>query len=180
DALGYDLVGLFVGSEGTFGIVTKAWLRITRQAQQVKTIVAAFNNIRAAADATSTIIGAGIIPAALEIVDKVTIETVEASVYAAGYPKEAEAVLLVAIDGLAAGMDIWVERIHRICGDAGAFEIRTARDDEERLKIWKGRKGAFGATGRLNANIYLADAVVPRTKLPDVITKVCEIAAQAR
>lgn len=180
DALGYDLVGLFVGSEGTFGIVTKAWLRITRQAEAVKTILAAFNNIRNAADATSTIVGAGIIPAALEIIDKVTIETVEASVYAAGYPRGAEAVLIVEIDGLAAGMDPWVERIHRICREAGAFEIRTARDDEERMKIWKGRKGAFGATGRLNANIYLADAVVPRTKLPDVISKVCEIAAQAR
>jgi len=180
DALGYDLAGLFVGSEGTFGVVTKAWLRITRRPQQVKTILAAFHAIRAAADATSRVIAAGIIPAALEIIDKVTVETVEASVYAAGYPRDADAVLIVEIDGLAAGMDLWEARIHRLCREAGAFEIRTARDEEERQKIWKGRKGAFGATGRLNANIYLADAVVPRTKLPDIISKVCDIAAAAR
>ncbi|MBI1746396.1 MAG: FAD-binding protein [Acidobacteria bacterium] len=180
DPLGYDLVGLFVGSEGTFGIVTKAWLRLTRMPQQVRTILAAFGSIRAAADATSRIIAAGIIPAALEIMDKVTIETVEASVYAAGFPIDAEAVLITEIDGLAAGMDVWAERIQDICRAAGAFKTRLAGDETERAQIWKGRKGAFGATGRLNANIYLADAVVPRTKLPDIISKVCEIAAQAR
>lgn len=176
DPPGYDLVGIFVGSEGTFGIVTKAWLRITRTAQAVKTMLAAFNSLRAAADATSAIIAAGIVPAALEILDKVTIETVEASVYAAGYPKNAEAALLVEIDGLQVGMDIWVDRIMELCRRSGAFELRIARDDKERHQLWMGRKGAFGAAGRLNANLYLADAVVPRTKLSDVITQVYEIA----
>ncbi len=178
DSQGYDLVGLFVGSEGTFGIVTKAWLRLTRLPEQVKTILAAFNSMLDATDTASAIIGAGIIPAALEILDQVTIQTVEASVYAAGYPTNAAAVLLVELDGLKAGMSELAERIVVQCRTHGAFEIRTARDEKEREQLWAGRKKAFGAAGRLSANLYLADTVVPRTKLTEVLTKVYALAAE--
>lgn len=174
----YDLVGLFVGSEGTFGVVTKAWLRLTRLPQQIKTMLAAFHSMLDATDTTSDIIAAGVIPAALEIIDQVTIQTVEASVYAAGYPKEAAAVLLIEVDGLKAGMDELAEKMATICRRHRAFEIRTARDDKERDQLWAGRKKAFGAAGRLNANLYLADTVVPRTKLSEVLGKVYDIAAQ--
>ncbi len=180
DAPGYDLVGLFVGSEGMLGIATKAWLRLTRLPQAVKTMLVSFDSISAAMDATSGIIGAGIIPAALEMMDKITIEMVEASIYAAGYPRDAEAVLLIEVDGLQAEMEALEQRIAEICRKCGAKEIRTARDEQERYRLWMGRKGAFGAAGRLNANLYLADAVVPRTRLTEILSRVYEIARRAR
>ncbi|MBI4481341.1 MAG: FAD-binding protein [Acidobacteria bacterium] len=177
DRLGYDLVGLFVGSEGTFGIVTKAILRLSPIPQKVKTFLAAYSSVREASQTVSDIIGAGIVPAALEMLDRLTIQAVEDSVYAAGYPRDAEAVLLVELDGLEAGMERLAERIVALCRQNAATEIRIARSNEEREKLWAGRKKAFGAMGRLMPGLYVQDAVIPRSSLPELMPKINAIAA---
>jgi glycolate oxidase subunit GlcD len=173
---GYDLRGVFIGSEGTFGIATRIWVRLMPDPQEVRTFLAAFRSMEAACRSVSRIVASGLLPAALEILDDLTIKAVEASIYAAGYPQDAAAVLLVELDGLSAGMDDARDRILAICGEEGAISLEEARDPAARLRLWKGRKGAFGAMGRLNPDLYVLDGVVPRGELPATLAKVKEIA----
>jgi D-lactate dehydrogenase (cytochrome) len=168
-APGYDLIGLFVGSEGTFGIATEITVKLTPVAPSVRTLLADFTNIDDASRAVSAVIAAGIIPAGLEMIDGVTIRAVEASVFAAGMPTDAEAALLVELDGLEAGMDEEVARVRRICTEHGARSVRLAKDEAERKRLWAARKGAFGAMGRITPDILIQDAVVPRSRLPEVL-----------
>ena len=173
---GYDLVGTFVGSEGCFGVALDATVRLTRNPEAVRTLLADFLSIDAAAQAVSAIVATGIVPAALEMMDRATIVAVEASIYAAGYPVDAAAVLLIEIDGLAAGIEPDVTRIDAICRAHGARTVRVARDDAERTRLWQGRKKAFGAMGRIAPHLVVQDAVVPRTKLPSVMAEIGRIA----
>ncbi|HEY2933060.1 MAG TPA: FAD-linked oxidase C-terminal domain-containing protein [Acidobacteriota bacterium] len=173
---GYDLAGLFTGSEGTLGIATRLWLRIMRKPQSVRTYLAAFHSVVTAGEAVSRIIASGVLPAALEMMDHLTVKAVEASVYAAGYPTDAAAVLLVELDGLVAEVDDQAERVEKVLADSAAYQVREARTEKERKQLWAGRKGSFGAMGRLNANLYLQDTVVPRTRLPEVLQKVYAVA----
>ncbi|HEY2855736.1 MAG TPA: FAD-linked oxidase C-terminal domain-containing protein [Gemmatimonadaceae bacterium] len=177
---GYDLVGAFVGSEGCFGVVLDVTVRLSRTPQAVRTLLGDFSSIDAAARAVSAIIASGILPAALEMMDAPTIRAVEASIYAAGYPTDAAAVLLVELDGALAGLDADVATVVRLCRDAGAREVRVARDDAERAKLWQGRKKAFGAMGRISSHLVVQDAVVPRTKLPEILARVHDIAERYR
>jgi len=177
---GYDLVGAFVGSEGCFGVALDVTVRLSRTPQSIRTLLADFSSIDAAARAVSSIIASGILPAALEMMDAATIRAVEASIYAAGYPTDAAAVLLVEVDGPTAGLDTDVTTVVRLCREAGAREVRVARDDIERAKLWQGRKKAFGAMGRISSHLVVQDAVVPRTKLPEILARVHDIAERYR
>ncbi len=178
ETTGYDLLGAFVGSEGTFGIATKVTVRLTRSPQAVVTLLADFLDLYDASRAVSSIIAAGILPAALEMIDIVTINAVEDSVYAAGYPRDAAACLIVELDGLRAGLDTQAKLAAEICFQHHARSVREARDDEERKKLWAGRKGAFGALGRVSPDLFIQDAVVPRTKLPDVLADIYAVGAK--
>ena len=173
---GYDLRGVFVGSEGTLGIVTAATVQLTPNPEALDTLLIPFDALTTACQAVSQIVAAGIIPAALELMDDRTIGAVEDSVYAAGYPRDAKAVLLVELDGSAAGVKWERERVTAIAKQLEALEVRVARDEAERTAFWRGRKGAFGAMGRLAPDLYVHDAVVPRTVLPDVVAKINQVA----
>ncbi len=179
DRIGYDLVGVVVGSEGTFGIVTRATLRLVRIPEATRTMLAVFDSVDAASAAVSGIIAAGIVPAALEMMDRLIIEAVEAAFHV-GLPTDAGAVLLVELDGLAVGLDPLAERVRAVCIEAGARELRTARDESERAALWKSRKRAFGAVGRLAPNYCTQDGVVPRTRLPDIVRHIAAAGARHR
>jgi glycolate oxidase len=174
---GYDLAGVAVGSEGTLGIITKVVVKLTRAPEAVRTAVATFDSIEVASAAVSAIIAGGIVPAALEAMDEPIIQAVEAGVHA-GYPTEAKAVLLIELDGPAAEVEEQAGAVARICRERGALTIRVARDDAERTLLWKGRKEAAGAVGRITHNYVLQDAVVPRSKLPTVMAQIQAIAAR--
>ncbi|PYM33468.1 MAG: FAD-binding oxidoreductase [Candidatus Rokuibacteriota bacterium] len=174
DALGYDLAGVFVGSEGTFGVATKVVVRILRKPQAVKTVLAVFDEITQASEAVSAVIARGLVPAAMEMIDQLTIQAVE-DAFGCGYPRDAAAALLIEVDGLAAGMESQVERIVAACREAGAREVRAARDEAERQLLWKGRKSAFGAYGRVSPAYMVMDGVIPRTRLPYVLNRVNQI-----
>ena len=178
EAPGYDLLGVFVGSEGTFGVATEATLRLTPVAPSVRTLLADFTDIDDASRAVSAIIAAGIIPAGLEMVDGATIRAVEASVFAAGMPTDAAGALLVELDGIEAGLDEEVARVRSICVQSGARTVRLAADEIERKKLWAARKGAFGAMGRISPDILIQDAVVPRSRLPEVLAATYRIGAE--
>lgn len=175
ETIGYDLRGLFVGSEGMFGIATKIIVRLMRRPQAVQTLLADFTSIIEASQAVSAIIAAGILPAALEMMDNATIRAVEASVFAAGNPTDAAAVLIVELDGFEDALAAEAERIADICRANGARTVRQARDEAERAQIWAGRKGAFGAMGRISPDLMIQDAVVPRSKLPDILSQILKI-----
>jgi glycolate oxidase subunit GlcD len=177
---GYDMVGAFVGSEGCFGVALDITVRLTRNPEAIRTILADFMSIDAAARAVTSIVATGIIPAALEMIDQATIRAVEASIYAAGYPTDAAAALLIEVDGAVAGLERDVETIESICKTSGARTIRVARDDAERARLWQGRKKAFGAMGRISSHLVVQDAVVPRTKLPELLAEVQRIATEQR
>jgi glycolate oxidase len=174
DNPGYDLAGVLSGSEGTLGIITKLILRIVPKAEAVKTMMCIFNTIKDGSDTVSAIIADGIIPATLEMMDNLTINAVE-DAYKAGLPKDAAAVLIIELDGLKDGMERLAERIQNICRKHNVREIRVAKDEAERTKIWAARKGAFGAVGKLRPNYLVNDGTVPRTKLPETLDKVIEI-----
>ncbi|MGH9388729.1 MAG: FAD-binding protein, partial [Vicinamibacteria bacterium] len=180
DGVGYDLVGLFVGSEGTFGIATEALVRLMPVPETAKTLLAPFRSMVTACEAVSRIVASGIVPAALEMLDRRTIEVVEAGVIAAGYPRDAEAVLLVELDGAACAMDRLLSEVRRICLKCSAISVIVARDEAERARLWLGRKGAFGAMGRMSTDLYVQDGVVPRSRLPETLDRVSEIAAKYR
>src|SRR5499433_4517066 len=170
EACGYDLAGVFVGSEGTFGIATRIVVRILKKPQAVKTVLAVFDQIDQASAAVSAIIGRGLVPAAVEMIDNLTIQAVE-DAFDCGYPRDAAAALLIELDGLAAGMDTQAEHIVAACRESGARDVRTARSEAERQLLWKGRKSAFGAYGRVSPAYMVMDGVIPRTKLPYVLRR---------
>ncbi len=180
ESTGYDLVGAFVGSEGCFGIALDVTVRLQRNPQAIRTMLADFTSIDAAARAVSAIVAHGILPAALEMMDAGTIRAVEASIYAAGYPADAEAVLLIELDGFESGLDDDVTTVAALCTQAGARSVRIAQDERERVRLWQGRKKAFGAMGRVSPHLVVQDAVVPRTKLPAVLAQIHDIASRYR
>ena len=174
DAPGLDLVGVLVGSEGTLAVVTKVWVRLTRDPQGCRTLLAVYDSVDDATNTISEIIGAGIIPAALEMMDQGIIVPVEQA-YHFGLPLDAKAVLIIEVDGLEAGLDSQRDRIIALCNQCGAREVRLAEDAAERQRLWKCRKQAFGAVGRLSPSYCTQDGVVPRTKLPHIFRRIVEI-----
>ena len=168
---GPDLLGVVVGSEGTLGIVTEVTLRVVRVPEAIRTLLAGFGEMDAAGSAVSGIVAAGILPSAIEMMDRLTLEAAERAV-APGYPEGAGAVLIVELDGVAAQVEDDAAEIERICREAGAFEIRAATSEEDRARLWKGRKSAFAAMGHVASDYYVQDGVVPRTRLPEVLRRI--------
>ncbi|MGH7670396.1 MAG: FAD-binding protein, partial [Gemmatimonadaceae bacterium] len=180
EAEGYDLVGAFVGSEGCFGVALDITVRLTPNPEAVRTLLADFTSLDAAARSVSAIVASGILPAALEMLDGPTIRIVEASIYAAGYPVDAAAVLLIELDGALAGLEQDVIAVEATCRAEGARTVRIARDEAERVRLWQGRKKAFGAMGRLSSHLVVQDAVVPRTQLSNVLAAIQAVAEKYR
>ena len=174
DRPGYDLVGAFVGSEGTMGIVTKIVVRLLRRPERTRTFLAIFTQVDQASQTVSEVVAAGILPAALEMMDRLTVQAVEAGIHA-GYPPDAGAVLLIEVEGLGEQLEGETELIQDICYRNGAREVRRADIQAERDRLWAGRKGALGALGRLAPNYYILDGVVPRSQLPQVLRQVYRI-----
>ena len=177
DPPGYDLLGTIVGSEGTLGIATRVTVRLTRAPESVQTLLAGFDGTDAAGQAVSAIIAAGVIPAAVEMMDALAIEAAEAAVHC-GYPDGAGAVLIVELDGPASEVDAQFTQVRELCEKAGAFEIRIAADDAERALFWKGRKSAFAAVGRISPDYIVQDGVIPRTALPEVLRAIADLSAE--
>jgi glycolate oxidase len=171
---GYDLVGALVGAEGTAGIVTRAMLRLMREPEAHRTLLAVFDDVEGATRAVSAVIAAGIIPGAIEMMDQLIIQAVEAAFHV-GLPQEAGAVLIIELDGMAAAMDEQGQRLSELMVGAGVRTVRVARDEHERAALWKARKRAFGAVGRLAPNYATQDGVVPRTRLPDILREISAI-----
>jgi len=172
---GPDLVGLFVGSEGMFGIVTAVTVRLEPMPPSVRTMLADFPTVRAASEAVSSVIATGIVPAALEMMDRACVAAVEASIYAAGYPTDAAAVLLVELDGQTDAVDAEAATVECILRERGARSVRSASSPADRARLWQGRKKAFGAMGRIAPDLAVQDAVVPRSALPDIMDRIAEI-----
>jgi glycolate dehydrogenase FAD-linked subunit len=179
DHPGYDLTGIAVGSEGTFGVVTAVTVRLLHLPEGVRTALAAFASIEDASEAVSAVIAAGIVPAALEMLDEAIIRAINAGIHA-GYPDQAAAVLLIELDGPRAEIAVEAERVAAICRAHHALDIRVATNEAERALLWKGRKEAAGVLGRMTANWLLQDAVVPRSKLPAIMREMQAIAARQR
>jgi glycolate oxidase len=173
DIEGYDLRGAAIGSEGMFGVVTRILVRLGRAPQAFKTMLGVFETVDDASQAVSDIIKAGIVPAALEMMDQLITQAVEAA-YHFGFPLDAGAVLIVELDGLAAGLDKQAERVIELCQGNKAREVRLAKTEQERADLWKSRKRAFGAIGRLSPNFITQDGVVPRSKLPEMMRFIAE------
>ncbi len=176
DTPGYDLAGAFIGSEGTLGIVTQAVVRLTPVPERIVTLLAVFDSIDGATTSVSSVIAHGIVPGALEMMDRLATAAVEQHVHA-GLPTDAAAVLIVEVEGLADGLDDTVDAVVTICRECGASEVRVARDAAERELLWKGRKSAFGAMGRIGKDYYVQDGVIPRSVLPSMLREVEAIAA---
>lgn len=177
DPPGYDLCGIFVGSEGTMGIVTKVAVRLMQTRESVRTLLAIFDVMDVATRTVVDITAAGIIPAALEMMDRTTIEAVETG-SPVGFPRDAEAVLIAEVENILEQTEHSMNLVRTICERNGAREVRVAKDDAERQLLWKGRKGAFGAMGALAPNYYVQDGVVPRSQLPEMMKRVAEISKQ--
>jgi glycolate oxidase subunit GlcD len=180
EAPGFDLRGAFIGSEGCFGVALDVTVRLTRKPAAIRTMLADFTSVDDAARVTSAIIASGIVPAALEFMDAPTIQVVESSVYAAGYPADAAAVLLIELDGIAEGVDADRDTVVDICMKGGARNVMVASNDAERIRLWQGRKKAFGAMGRMAPHLVVQDAVIPRTRLAEVLGKIRAIGAENR
>ncbi len=177
DAPGYDLMGVFVGSEGTLGIATRVILRVVKRPACIQTLLAAFPSTNEAGAAVSGIIAAGMLPAAIEMMDNLAIQAAEASVHA-NYPN-CGGLLLVELDGPVTEVDALMEQVGEICRNNGAGEIRVAQSDAERALVWKGRKAAFAAMGRISPNYIVQDGVIPRTALPQVMSEIERLSAEA-
>ncbi len=171
DGLGYDLTGVVCGAEGTMGVVTAATLRLLPLPEAVTTMLAVFATVADATATVSAIIAAGIVPAALEMMDRTIVAAVEAA-FRFGFPTDAGAVLIIEIDGAAAGLDATATRIEALCRTHGASRVSRAADEAERAALWKSRKRAFGAVGRLAPSYCTQDGVVPRTRLPEILTRI--------
>ncbi len=176
DYPGYDICGVFVGSEGTLGVATKIVLRIVKRPEVVQTLLAAFNSTNEAGAAVSEIIAAGVLPAAIEMMDNLAIQAAEAAVHA-NYPN-CGGLLLVELDGPAAEVEALMTRVKETCTSCGAWEIRLAQSEEERAVVWKGRKAAFAAVGRISPNYIVQDGVIPRTALPQVMSEIERLSAK--
>lgn len=168
DVEGYDLRGAVTGCEGMFGIVTRALVRLIRAPQGYKTLLGIFENVDDASETVSNIISAGIIPGAMEMMDQLITQAIEAA-YKFGFPLDAGAVLIIELDGLQAGLESQAERVIALCKKNGAREVRVAQSEQQRMDLWKSRKRAFGAIGRLSPNFLTQDGVVPRSKLPEIM-----------
>jgi len=177
DRPGLDLLGVLVGSEGTLAVVTKATVRLLRRAEKVMLLLAGFPSIDAAGEAVSSIIARGIVPAAVEMMDRLTIEAAEAAVHP-NFPKT-DAVLIVELDGPSSEVDELFAVVEGICQTSGATTIEVAHDQAQRDRIWKGRKAAFAAMGRVSPNYYVQDGVVPRTRLPEVLRRIRDLEARS-
>ena len=176
DAPGYDLSGVFVGSEGTLGIATKIILRIVKRPECVRTLLAAFESTNEAGAAVSGIIAAGMLPAAIEMMDNLAIQAAEAAVHA-NYPN-CGGLLLVELDGPVAEVDALMKHVDEICRQNGAWEVRVAQSEAERALVWKGRKAAFAAMGRISPNYIVQDGVIPRTALPRILSEIEQLSAE--
>ena len=172
--IGPDLVGLFVGSEGLFGIALEITLRLMPVPELYRTVLAAYDNLGRAGDAVSMVVASGLLPGAMEIMDRLAIKAAEASV-AAGYPQDAEALLIVELEGEALQVEAEFTQLQQVIEESGAFEIRVANSEEERARIWKGRKGAFSAVGRLSPDYIVQDGVVPRSRLGEALVAISEL-----
>jgi glycolate oxidase len=177
DPPGYDLLGAFVGSEGTLGVATKVWLRIVPAPETVKTLVAFFDSTHEAGQAVSDIVQAGVVPGAIEMMDELAIEASEQMAHA-GYPVGRGAALLVELDGAEQECEARFEEVVAICERCGSDDVRVARDEAERQLFWKTRKAAFPAMGRISPNYFVQDGVIPRTKLPEVLDKIDRLAEE--
>jgi glycolate oxidase len=179
DEPGYDLLGLLTGSEGTLGIVTKITVRILKNPEGKQTVLAYFDRVEDGSQAVSDIISAGIVPAALEMMDKTAIEAVEAAAFPVGHPKDIEAVLLIEVDGIAAGIEEQINQILEVCKKSNVREVRAAKDEEERGRWWANRKTGFGAMGAISPDYLVQDGVIPRSKLPEVLRKIAQISEES-
>ncbi|MGE4618553.1 MAG: FAD-linked oxidase C-terminal domain-containing protein, partial [Planctomycetota bacterium] len=175
DGGGIDWRGAFIGSEGTFGVTVQAKVRLVPRPQKVRTFLVSYTSLAASCEAVTSIIAKGLRPAALEILDRLTIQAVEASVFRAGYPVDAEAVLLIELEGLPGEVDEAAKEVRKACSSVETIKFEEADDPVSRERLWRGRKGAFGAMGRIASDLYVLDAVVPRTRLAAAITGIQEI-----
>lgn len=175
---GYDLTGVFVGSEGTLGIATEITLKILKSAESIQVLLADFTNVEAAGATVSDVISAGLIPGGMEIMDNMSINAVEDTVATNCYPRDAAAILLIEIDGLASEVAESAKRVEAICYQNGARNVAIATEPEQRLRLWKGRKAAFAAMGRLSPDYYVQDGVIPRTKLTYVLQEIAKLSEQ--
>lgn len=178
DAPGYDLLGLLTGSEGTLGIVTKITVRILKNPEAKQTVLAYFDNVADGSQAVSDIISAGIVPAALEMMDQIAIEAVEAAAFPVGHPKDIEALLLIEVDGISAGIDEQIHQILEVCKRNHVREVKVAQSEEERARWWANRKTGFGAMGAISPDYLVQDGVIPRSKLPEVLNRIHEISRE--
>ena len=179
DAPGYDLLGLLTGSEGTLGIVTKITVRILKNPESKKTVLAYFDSVADGSQAVSDIISAGIVPAALEMMDKIAIEGVEAAAFPVGHPKDIAAFLLIEVDGISAGIDEQINLILEVCEKRNVREVKAAKDEAERERWWANRKTGFGAMGAISPDYLVQDGVIPRSKLPEVLSRIEEISQES-
>ncbi|MEH7376013.1 MULTISPECIES: FAD-linked oxidase C-terminal domain-containing protein [Bacillaceae] len=179
DAPGYDLLGLLTGSEGTLGIVTKITVRILKNPEAKQTVLAYFDKVEDGSQAVSDIISAGIVPAALEMMDKTAIEGVEAAAFPVGHPRDIEAVLLIEVDGIAAGLDEQINQILDVCKNRNVREVRAAQNEAERGRWWANRKTGFGAMGAISPDYLVQDGVIPRSRLPEVLSKINKISEES-
>ena len=178
DVPGYDLLGLLTGSEGTLGIVTKITVRILKNPEAKKTVLAYFDRVEDGSQAVSDIISAGIVPAALEMMDKIAIEGVEAAAFPVGHPKDIEAFLLIEVDGIEAGLDEQINNIMEVCKKRNVREVRAAKTEEERARWWANRKTGFGAMGAISPDYLVQDGVIPRSRLPEVLNNINNISQE--
>jgi glycolate dehydrogenase FAD-linked subunit len=179
DRIGYDLQGVLTGSEGMCGVITEAWVRLTRLPESLRVVLALFPDIPSASQTVSTVVARGFLPAAMEMMDQLAIKAVN-GMYKLGLPESAGAALLIELDGVDDGLDDLLTEITGICEDYGAMEVRPAKTAAEQAQVWAARKNAFGAMGRLARSYYLVDTVVPRTRLPATLARVGEIARDFR
>jgi glycolate oxidase len=175
DEPGYDLLGLITGSEGTLGIVTKIVVRILKNPEAKQTVLAYFDKVSDGSQAVSDIISSGIVPAALEMMDKTAIEGVEAAAFPVGHPKDIDAVLLIEVDGISAGIDEQIDEILKVCRNRNVREVKVAKDEAERGRWWANRKTGFGAMGAISPDYLVQDGVIPRSKLPVVLERITQI-----
>ncbi len=178
DTPGYDLIGLLTGSEGTLGIVTKITVRILKNPEAKQTVLAYFDSVEDGSHAVSDIISTGIVPAAMEMMDKTAIEAVEAASFPVGHPKDIEAVLLIEVDGIAAGIDEQINQILDVCKKRHIREIKVAENEQERARWWANRKTGFGAMGAISPDYLVQDGVIPRSRLPEVLSRINQISEE--
>jgi len=171
ESVGPDLTGVYVGNEGLFGVAVEITLRLLPMPETYRTLLAAYDRLEAAGDAVGKVVAAGFLPGAMEIMDRLAIEAAEAAVHP-GYPRDATAILIVELEGEKAGVDVEFARLNEVIRGTGAHDIRIARDNDERLLFWKGRKSAFSAVGRLSPDYIVQDGVVPRGKLGEALREI--------